>query len=79
MDEITRRFISVSLDYGGSIVMDPNVRQATRNQQLVLRSHPDTQASLAIRRFANKLNAYEGVGECKGSLQFFWEQMIQVA
>lgn len=79
MDEISRRFLYVSLDYGGSIVMDPNVRQATRNQQLVLRSHPDSPAALALRRFANKLNAYEGVDECKGSLQFFWEQMIQVA
>lgn len=79
LDGIARRFLYVSLDYRGSIPIDLNLRQATRSQQLVTRSHPDAISSHAIRKIAQKLKGYEAPEECKGSLQFFWEQLIGVA
>jgi flagellar biosynthesis protein FlhG len=79
LDSIARRFLFVSLDYAGSIPSDLNLRQATRSQQLVTRSFPDTISSLALRKIAHNFKGYEGLEECKGSLQFFWEQLIGVA
>lgn len=79
LDEIARRFLYVSLDYRGSVPIDPNLRQATRSQQLVTRSHPDATSSQAIRKIVQKFKGYEAPEECKGSLQFFWEQLIGVA
>jgi flagellar biosynthesis protein FlhG len=79
LDAIANRFLYVSLDYKGSIPSDLNLRQATRAQQLVTRSHPDSVSSTAIRKLAAQLTGYTTVGECKGGLQFFWEQLVGVA
>lgn len=76
LDAITERFLYVSLDYKGSVPADLDLRQATRSQQLIARSHPNSMSSHAIRRMAQKFKGYEKVDECKGSLQFFWEQLI---
>lgn len=79
LDSVAHRFLYVSLDYKGSIPSDLSLRQATRCQQLVTRSHPDAVSSLAIRKLAQKFKGYEGRSECKGNLQFFWEQLIGLA
>lgn len=79
LDEVAQKFLCVSLDFKGSIPSDPNLRQATKVQQLVMKSHPETPAALAIRKIAQKFKGYEVPEECKGSLQFFWEQLIGVA
>lgn len=79
LDSVAHRFLYVSLDYKGSIPMDPNLRQATRAQQLVTRSHPETIATQSIAKMAQKFNGYVPVDECKGSLQFFWSQLVGVA
>jgi flagellar biosynthesis protein FlhG len=79
LDSIANRFLYVSLDYRGSIPTDPILRQSNRSQQLVTRAHPGSPSSLAIRKLAQKLKGYESSTECKGGLQFFWEQLIGVA
>jgi flagellar biosynthesis protein FlhG len=79
LDEIAHRFLYVGLDYKGSVPADPVLRQATRAQQLVTRSHPESVSAHAIRKMALKFKGYESVEECKGSLQFFWEQLVGVA
>lgn len=79
LNEIAHRFLYVSLDYKGSIPADPVLRQATRAQKLVAVSNPESSASCAIRKIAQKFKGYEAVEECKGSLQFFWEQLVGVA
>ena len=79
LDAIAHRFLYVSLDYIGSVPTDPILRQCTRAQQLVTNSQPDAISSLAIRKIAQKFTGYELAPECKGSLQFFWEQLVGVA
>ena len=79
LDAIAQRFLYVSLDYKGSIPADPILRQATRAQELVTRSHPDSLSSRAIRGLASEFAVREVVGEGKGGLQFFWEQLVGVA
>jgi flagellar biosynthesis protein FlhG len=79
LDAVANRFLYVSLDYKGSVPSDPILRQATRCQQLVSRAHPQAESSQAIRKLAQKLSGYEPARECKGGLQFFWQQLVGVA
>ncbi len=79
LNSVAGRFLNVGLDYKGSIPMDLVLRQATKTQQLVCESNPDAPAAVAIRKIVQKLRGYEGGIDNKGSLQFFWEQIIGVA
>lgn len=79
LDGVAQKFLYVSLDHVGSIPSDPLLKQSTRAQQLVCRSHPETVASLAITKLAQKFRGYVPAPECKGSLQFFWEQLVRLA
>ena len=79
LDSVARKFLYVSLDYLGSIPSDPILRQATRSQQLVARSMPDAPSSRAISKLAQGLSGDQTSSECKGSLQFFWEQLVRLA
>jgi len=55
------------------------LRQATKTQQLICEMNPDAPAAVSIRKIVQKLRGYEGGIDSKGSLQFFWEQIIGVA
>ena len=79
LDDIARRFLYVSLDYKGAIPQDPILRQTTNQQNLVVRSAPQSPSALAIRKLSQRFKGYEPAHECKGSLQFFWEQLIRLA
>lgn len=79
LDQVASQFLYVSLDYKGSIPADPNLRQATRSQNLVMRAYPDSVASLAIRKVASNIVGESQGDECKGGMQFFWEQLVGVA
>ncbi len=79
LSDVASRFLSVSLDYKGYIPSDSNLRVATKSQQLVLQSDPRSPSSIAIRMLAEKLSGYAPMGQVKGGMLFFWEQMIGVA
>ncbi len=79
LDSVAKKFLYVGLDYAGSIPSDPMLRQATRAQQLVSRAYPDAPSVQAIAKLANGLNGGASTRECKGSLQFFWEQLVRLA
>jgi flagellar biosynthesis protein FlhG len=79
LDSVAHKFLYVSLDYLGSVPADPILRQATRSQQLVSRVSPDAPSSRAISKLVQGFKGYEARSECKGSLQFFWEQLVRLA
>jgi flagellar biosynthesis protein FlhG len=79
LDSVAAKFLYVSLDYLGSVPMDPALRAATRAQQLVTQVHPNSSSSLAISQLAQGFIGQEREQKCKGSLQFFWEQLVQLA
>jgi len=79
LNDVVQKFLYVSLEYKGAIPSDLNLRQATKNQQLVSETYPQSQASLALSKLAQKFESYQSLDECKGSLQFFWEQLVGVA
>lgn len=83
LENVTLRFLQVRLNYSGSIPLDLNLRQSTRVQQLVTNSFPDSTSAQAIRKIANQIRhkvRHEVLPlECKGGLQFFWQQVLGVA
>jgi flagellar biosynthesis protein FlhG len=79
LDAVAGKFLYVSLDYAGSIPSDPILRQMTRQQQLVAKVHPDAPSSRAIFQLAQGFKRHHATSECKGSLQFFWEQLVRLA
>lgn len=79
LNEVAARFLCVSLDYMGCVPADAVLRQATKSQQLVCATHSETPSSVGIRKIARKLQTCADSENCKGSIQFFWEQIVGVA
>lgn len=84
LQSVAARFLPVTLNYRGSIPSDPHLRQSTRAQQLVCRTFPQAESAKAIAGLADtfvKRTDYHVSDEveCKGSLQFFWKQLIGAA
>lgn len=79
LDSVAAKFLYVSLDYLGSIPSDPILRQATRNQQIVSKSSVGAPSVSAFRELAQGFSGVSKEAECKGSLQFFWQQLVRLA
>jgi flagellar biosynthesis protein FlhG len=79
LDSVAAKFLHVSLDYLGGIPADPILRQATRSAQIVSRAYPEAPSSRAISQLSQRFRGCGAVQECKGSLQFFWEQLVRLA
>lgn len=77
--DVTSKFLCVSLDYKGSIPLDSTLRSATKSQQLVLNTQPQSPSGLAIRALSQKLKQFNNMERSKGGIQFFWEQVFGVA
>lgn len=83
LQSVAAQFLPVTLSYRGAIPMDPHLRQCTRGQQLICRSVPQAESARALSKLTTALleNGQEQSleVECKGSLQFFWKQLIGAA
>lgn len=79
LSDVTQRFLCVSLDYKGFIPTDVNLRAATKTQQLILQTNPQSPSSTAIIGLSEKLSGYDSLAPVKGGMQFFWEQLVGVA
>lgn len=83
LQSVAAQFLPVTLSYRGSVPMDPHLRQCTRGQQIICRTVPQAESARALSKLATALleNGQEQSQdvECKGSLQFFWKQLIGAA
>ncbi|MGE3974462.1 MAG: MinD/ParA family protein [Bdellovibrionales bacterium] len=79
LSDVASRFLFVSLDYKGCIPADTVLGRATKSQQLLLKSYPSAPSSLSLRRIADNISGFKTLETQKGGLQFFWEQLFQVA
>jgi len=77
---ITDRFLNISLDYLGYILFDPDMTQAVRRQKAIVEILPESPASQCFRRIARGMAAAPSdMVSPKGSIQFFWKRLFQVA
>ncbi len=79
LSDVTQKFLCVSLDYKGFIPTDSDLRTATKSQQLILQSKPQSTSGYAIQMLAEKMSGYVPQATVKGGMQFFWEQLVGVA
>lgn len=79
LSDVAQKFLNISLVYKGFIPSDVDLRKATKSQQLVVREHPRSASSLAIKMLSEKLSGSEAFAGPKGGMQFFWEQLVRAA
>lgn len=79
ISDVASKFLFVSLDYKGFIPADLILNRATRSQQLIVQTAPQSPSARAISAISEKLSSIEQLDKSKGGIQFFWEQLFQVA
>lgn len=79
LSDVCAKFLCVGLDYKGHIPLDQNLRLATKMQQLILEQNPRSPSSFGIKNIAKNINSFGHIGEVKGGIQFFWQQLVGVA
>lgn len=77
--DVTSRFLDVSLDYVGPVPHDVSLRRANQQQRLILRQDPQSLSGTAISAIASRLAGLPERAEIKGGLQIFWNQVVGVA
>ena len=79
LNSVTSKFLNVHLDYVGHMPFDIKMRQANHKQKLIADYAPDSLSSSCLRKIAWKIDKAECVSECHGGLQFFWNQVLNMA
>lgn len=76
LDEVTRRFLDVHLEYSGYVPRDPYLVKADSRQQAVSELYPGADSSLAFKRLAETVEKWELPVSPSGHIQFFGERLI---
>jgi flagellar biosynthesis protein FlhG len=73
------RFLTVSIDYLGYILHDPDLALAVREQKAIVEIFPDAPASICFRKLASEMVNRQEAPVCKGNIQFFGKRIFEVA
>lgn len=78
MAAVCGRFLSVTLDYAGSIPEDNFLRQAVQKQKAVVDAWPGSVSSKAFKALAYRVDSWPKDVSVPGHLAFFVERMIDL-
>lgn len=80
-NQVADRFLNISLDYVGSIPLDPSLRRSNAQQRIVLKHDPQCVAGRALMKINQNLINHSVIGSPKpaGGVKIFWEQVMGVA
>lgn len=78
MDKVAGRFLNIRLNYLGYMPFDPKLRQSS-DPRLVCKTRPSAASAIALNRIADSIVGEKEHSEINGSLQFFWNQLLNVA
>ncbi len=73
---VASRYLDISIDFLGSIPSDRQMGQAVRKQQPLVVFDPDSATSNAFAELAELLINCQPSREPKGSVQFFWQNLL---
>ena len=79
LEQVTERFLDVTLQYVGSIPFDEAVRKAVQRQRPVVDLSPRSKAAIAYRQLAQKVDLWPLPSSPRGHLEFFVESLVQGA
>jgi flagellar biosynthesis protein FlhG len=77
LNRATQQFLDVHLQFIGWIPYDTYVRQAVREQKLVVAYYPEAKASRAFMRLAMAICELPPVVLPSGQIQFFWQRLFR--
>jgi len=77
LTRVTDQFLDVTLDFLGSIPFDENIRKAVRKQQALVTLYPQSEAAVAFKHMAEKINQWPVPKTAKGNIEFFMERLVQ--
>ncbi len=73
---VADRYLDISLTFMGGIPFDRRMHESIRQQKAMVDLFPDTKTSSAFENLANELIAEPRATSPKGSLQFFWKNLL---
>lgn len=79
INQVASKFLNVQIGFQGAVTYSLKVREASKNQKLITEIDPNCGSSLCLQKVVSKLDAEDSVKEMSGGLQFFWNQVLNVA
>ncbi len=79
INSVAAKFLNMSLHYGGYIPFDLKMRQATHQQELITTMAPTSSSSLCLKQIASTIEKSSSTREIQGGMQFFWNQVLDIA
>jgi flagellar biosynthesis protein FlhG len=76
LSSVCSRFLDVTLDYLGSIPSDDNLRKAVRKQKPLVEAFPRSNASVALKSLAKKVQKWPMPTDASGCIEFFMERLV---
>jgi len=73
---VSDRFLDISIEYLGHILMDENVPRCVKHQKIVGEMYPDTKASRCLELIAKKLNISSPPQQPRGDTNFIWKDIL---
>ena len=73
---VAGKFLNISIDYLGSILLDECIPQAVRKQRAVFDLYPHSKASRGFLDLAHLVCRWPSSQELKGNIQFFWRRLL---
>lgn len=77
--DVCDRFLSVVLEYSGSVPFDPTVKRSSQLQKLFMKQESATISTKATQILANDMLKRVSRIESNPGLQVFWEQVVGTA
>ena len=74
---VTERFLDMTVDYLGSVLVDAKMTEGVKQQKLVSELYPDTRASKCFEDLARKIFTQPPTNVPKGDSNFFWHHLIE--
>lgn len=79
INNVAAKFLNVNLNYVGYIPFDLTLRQANHRQEMIGDFAPQSNAHQSMKRIAEKIEGLPGREEASGGMQFFWNQVLDIA
>ena len=74
---VTERFLDMTVDYLGSVLVDAKMIKGVKQQKLVSELYPDTRASKCFDDLARKIFTQPPINVPKGDSNFFWHHLVE--
>ena len=73
---VTQKFLNVSVDYLGGVLLDDFLPAAVHRQKAVVELYPRAVSSQEFTRLALQISQWPRPSHPKGSVQFFWRRLF---